>query len=165
MSVPMTLKLFGFNVSLMNCEWSGWYPIFDSDTGKPTGVVDAAVFFKLDMWREIPIEDKLVCLSFQQKKRLNLGRGGAILTDNEEYYRLLKRLVHDGRNSKIYHGDEIENRAEDIIVGFHSYLEPEKAAKGIQMLNQSHYLPPFKNHGWRDYPDLLKLNILKHERK
>ena len=100
-------------------------------------------------------------MSFQQKKRLNLGRGGAILTQNEKWYRMLKRMVHDGRNPKIFHGDEVENNPDDILLGFHSYLEPEKAARGIMLLNQPSLLPPFENIHSREYPDLSKLEIFK----
>lgn len=158
MSVPMTLKLFGFNVVLDTEPWFGRYQIFrmDGDEVKETGVYDAAVEFRETMMDSFPY-DALVCLSFQQKKRLNLGRGGAILTNNTDYYVKLKRLVHDGRNPKIYHGDEIERDASSILCGFHSYLEPEKAARGLMMLNQSQLLPPYVEHSSEEYPDLRKL--------
>lgn len=161
MSIPMTLKLFGFKVVLEDYEWYGNYEILHKSLFN-TGIkiFDAAVDFKEDMMKDYP-DGSLVCLSFQQKKRLNLGRGGAILTNDENYYKILKRLVHDGRNPKIYHGNEINSSPANIICGFHSYLEPEKAAKGLMMLNQREYLPPYIEHSFKDYPDLTKLEVLK----
>lgn len=93
---------------------------------------DCAVFFKPNMFRKIKGDwNKLVCVSFQQKKRLSLGRGGAILTDNKQHYDILKRLVYDGRNLHMRDVDEITMNPNNIALGFHSYLEPEKAARGI----------------------------------
>ena len=114
MSIPMTLRWFGFDVRLENRDWEEYYSINDIITGESTGVVDAAVFFKEGMWNEIDIPEKLVCLSFQQKKRLSLGRGGAILTDSEYFHSILKRMVYDGRNPRIPDSVEIENNPNDI---------------------------------------------------
>jgi dTDP-4-amino-4,6-dideoxygalactose transaminase len=158
MSVPMTLKLFGFKFKFVQNDWCGCYAI--NTTDKYIGVVDSAVHFHENCAYDF-FDENLVCLSFQQKKRLNLGRGGAILTQNEKWYRMLKRMVHDGRNPKIFHGDEVENNPDDILLGFHSYLEPEKAARGIMLLNQPSLLPPFENIHSREYPDLSKLEIFK----
>jgi dTDP-4-amino-4,6-dideoxygalactose transaminase len=158
MSVPMTLKLFGFKIKFDQSIWHNHYTI--NTTDKYIGVVDSAVNFHENCSKEF-FDDDLICLSFQQKKRLNLGRGGAILTQNEKWYRMLKRMVHDGRNPKIFHGDEVENNPDDILLGFHSYLEPEKAARGIMLLNQPSLLPPFENIHSREYPDLSKLEIFK----
>ena len=38
-----------------------------------------------------------MCISFQFKKHLNIGRGGIILTDNETSYAALKKMSYDGR--------------------------------------------------------------------
>lgn len=156
MSIPMTLKLFGFDIKLSDYCWNGWYSILNDDETN-TGVVDAAVFFKENMWNEITIPNinqKFVCVSFQQKKRLNLGRGGAILTDDYESYKILKRLVYDGRNPKICDSEEISKNPNDILTGFHAYMEPEKAARGITIINQPIIMPKFKEITYLDYPDL-----------
>ena len=157
MSIPMTLRWFGFDVRLENRDWEEYYSINDIITGESTGVVDAAVFFKEGMWNEIDIPEKLVCLSFQQKKRLSLGRGGAILTDSEYFHSILKRMVYDGRNPRIPDSVEIENNPNDIIHGFHSYMEPDKAARGILALNQSSTLREYKKITSSDYPDLSQI--------
>lgn len=154
MSIPMTLKLFGFDVSLEDRDWEEYYSINDATTGESTGVIDAAVFFKEGLWNEIDVPGKLVCLSFQQKKRLSLGRGGAILTDSSYFYSILKRLVYDGRNPRIPDSVEISEHPKDIKLGFHSYMEPDKAARGILALNQPSTLREYKKITSFDYPDL-----------
>lgn len=159
MSVPMTLKLFGFKILFDCVDWTGNYSIKHlDDCGrlKDTNVIDSAVDFREYMFEGRKTDD-LVCLSFQQKKRLNLGRGGAILTNNRHYYKLLKRMVHDGRNPKISHKEEIENYSKKVILGFHSYMEPEKAARGIQILNQPQILPEYVIHSSLEYPDLTTI--------
>lgn len=155
MSVPMTLKLFGFNVVMNETyDWEESYDILDSKFNS-IGIVDSAVSFYEGMSNYI--DKKLICLSFQQKKRLNLGRGGAILLNDKDKYELLKRLVHDGRNSHIYHGDE---NPDDICIGFHAYLDPERAAKGLMILNQKQTLPPYQIVTSDDYPSLKRIGAL-----
>lgn len=88
MSVPMTLANAGWNVELRDVEWEKSYPILRS--GSPV-VYDAAVDFRENMAEFYP-SSAFVCLSFQQKKRLPLGRGGAVLLKKamaEKYGKLL----------------------------------------------------------------------------
>lgn len=66
-----------------------------------------------------------------------LGRGGAILFDNVEYLDILRRLRYDGRNPYMSYHIEICDKPDDIICGYHCYMEPDKAARGILLLNQS----------------------------
>lgn len=158
MSILMTLKLFGFDVHLdKSSKWSQFYEIIDNKTICGTGVFDCAVFFKRDMFNEITGINKLLCVSFQQKKRLNLGRGGAILTDNQQYYKILKRMVYDGRNSKISDMEEVCSKPNDIFFGFHCYLEPEKAAKGINILNQPSIMRDYVVITSDNYPNLSNI--------
>jgi dTDP-4-amino-4,6-dideoxygalactose transaminase len=104
--------------------------------------------------------DALVCISFQQKKRLSLGRGGAILFNNKKYLQYLKRLCYDGRNSSIPYTTELKNNLNDIICGYHCYLEPDKAVQGILKLNQIELLPKYKPVSWKKYPDISTLKFL-----
>lgn len=163
MSVPMTFRMFGCQVFLdESYKWNEFYQLRDNQTGKSLNIIDSAVYFKENMCKDtrLDMSTDLVCVSFQQKKRLNLGRGGAVLTDNEQYYRLLKRLVYDGRNPKISDRFEVENNPEDIICGFHMYMEPEKAARGIAILNQPSMMKPYEIQTWENYPNLVKLKQL-----
>jgi dTDP-4-amino-4,6-dideoxygalactose transaminase len=153
MSVPMSLKLHGWNVKLVKNNWKQMYRKGE------TPVFDAATDFHEGMWFDYPEKDAIVCVSFQQKKRLSLGRGGVILFDDDLLYNPLKRMVHDGRYSHMSHMEEVKDFGNGIILGYHCYLEPEKAAIGITKLNQIEYLPPYKKHSYKEYPDLSKLKI------
>lgn len=146
LSVPMTLINYGYNVWLEFEDWMGSYQI-----GR-TNIYDYAVGFDKNMY----IPGQVQCVSFQQKKRLAIGKGGAILLDNKEMYEKLKRMRHDGRDSSISVWDE---KPEDIIMGYHMNMSPEEAAKGILLLNQlsSRYSPG--SH--KDYPDISKFIPLK----
>ena len=53
-----------------------------------TNIIDAAVYWKKNGY----IENTYMCLSFQFKKHLSLGRGGAILLQNKNDYDILKKM-------------------------------------------------------------------------
>lgn len=153
LSIPMTLQNNGWKITFIDDRWHAKYQIGS------TCVFDAATDFKQNMSSEYS-GDSLVCVSFQQKKRLALGRGGAVLTNNKAYAQLLKRMRYDGRNPKITDSIEIAN--DTIINGYHCYMEPDKAAKGILVMNQLSLLPKYKQYTWKDYNDISLLKIWKH---
>jgi dTDP-4-amino-4,6-dideoxygalactose transaminase len=144
LSVPMTLINYGYNVWLENIEWHGHYQIGRTD------IYDYAVGFEKNMY----VPGQVQCLSFQQKKRLNIGKGGAILLDDREMWEKLKRMRHDGRDSAI-------PTAEDtgIIMGYHMYMSPDEAARGTLLLNQLSEQYTIGSH--QDYPDISKLTCLR----
>jgi len=122
-------------------KWEETYHICDD-------IYDCAVGFKENMF----IPGHYQCLSFQQKKTLNIGKGGAILLDSYDDYKILKRMAHDGRDDSIPTSEDIEN----IILGYHVYMSPDEASKGVLLLNQ---LAPkdFKMGSYKDYPDISKI--------
>lgn len=139
-SVPMVIKQNGFIVSYDDIEWNESYKIGDLP------IYDYAVGFKEGMYKS----GEFQCLSFQQKKALNIGRGGAILLDNKEAYDTLKRMVWDGRDSSIPVKDDT-----NIIEGYHFYMTPDDAAKGVLLLNQlSNKDIDNKLGSFKDYPDI-----------
>jgi dTDP-4-amino-4,6-dideoxygalactose transaminase len=145
-SVPMTLLNLGYKIIFEDKKWKGSYRI-----GK-TCVYDYAVGFEKDMY----VSGQIQCLSFQQKKRLPIGKGGAILLDDENMYKKLKRMRHDGRDSSIPVSKENPN---DIIMGYHMYMSPDEAVKGILLMNQ---LTNTYNLGsYKDYPNLKSFPIFK----
>jgi dTDP-4-amino-4,6-dideoxygalactose transaminase len=89
----------------------------------------------------------MVCLSFQQKKSISIGKGGAILLDNEIDYKILKRMAWDGRDASKSVIDDIDN----IILGYHMNMIPDDAAKGVLKLNQ---YSGEKIGSYADYPDI-----------
>lgn len=151
LSVPMALARNGWKFKFVNNHWAQWYSIGQF-------VIDAATAFKKNLgstW--LKIENCAVCVSFQQKKRLSLDQGGVIFTNSPDIARLCKRLRHDGRDPKQSHIDEVQDNPDNIILGWHAYMSPEKAAKGILKMNQLHTLPPYVEHSWKEYPDISKL--------
>jgi dTDP-4-amino-4,6-dideoxygalactose transaminase len=152
MSVPMTLINNGWRIELVDEEWRCFYQIGN------TGVFDSATDLHENMSHDYGHE-ATVCVSFQQKKRLSLGRGGVIFTNLGPRRDMLKRMIHDGRNSRTSQMTEVNERPDDIVLGYHCYLEPEKAAIGITKLNQP--LPEYVEHSFLEYPDLCKLKTLR----
>lgn len=150
MSVPMTLVNNGWKVRLVDKGWRCCYAI------PPAPVYDAATDFDRNMVARYP-DDAFVCVSFQQKKRLSLGRGGAILLNDPYTANVLRRMVYDGRNPFISDNAEVEQYSEDVLLGYHCYMDPEKAALGIARLNQLSvpYSPGYSDQ----YPDLRRLGI------
>ena len=143
-SVPMTLMNYGYAVNLIDLPWVGHYQIGD------TKVYDYAVGFDRDMF----VPGQIQCLSFQQKKRLAIGKGGAILTDDHNLATALKRLRHDGRDSALPVVDDTIT-----MCGYHMYMSPDEAAKGILLINQP--LPPYNPGSYVDYPDSRKIECMK----
>ena len=82
------------------------------------------------------------------------------MTNNKKYYHLLKRLVYDGRNCHMIDKDELLNNSQCILCGYHCYMEPDKAVKGILILNQKTYLPEYKEHSWKEYTSLESLSTI-----
>lgn len=111
----------GMKLEYESREWNGMYKIGGSN------IYDAAVGFKKNMY----VADTFQCLSFQQKKKLAIGKGGAVLCDDEAAYKYIKRISHDGRDSAIAVKDDL-----DIILGWHMNMTPEQASSGILLLNQ-----------------------------
>jgi dTDP-4-amino-4,6-dideoxygalactose transaminase len=121
-SVPNYIKLAGYDVKFEDKEWSGTYQL------KPLNIWDGAGRFTKDMFVG---GDNFQVLSFQFKKRLPIGRGGMILTNDEKAYSYLQKMRYDGRNlSKTQFDDDID------MMGYHMYMTPEDAARGLLLLNE-----------------------------
>ena len=96
-----------------------------------------------------------MCLSFQFKKHLSLGRGGAILLQNKEDYDILKKMSYDGRDlSKPWAEQNIDT------IGYHYYMTPETAMLGIEKLSDVRNRPS-REWTFKDYPDLKKLSVFQ----
>lgn len=146
-SVPQTIIHCGLNPIYEDIYWNGYYEL------GYTHIFDCAVGFEPNMYKK----DSMMCLSFQQKKAIKIGKGGAILLDNIEDYNILKRMAWDGRDSSKSVVEDINN----IILGYHMNMIPDDAAKGILLLNQYKFsLNDIKNH--IDYPNIEQINYFKH---
>ena len=119
-SVPQQIIHAGYTPCFDDIEWKGNYQLGNFP------LFDCAVGFKENMYKD----GEFQCLSFQQKKSLPIGKGGAILLDNEEAYKELKRMSWDGRDSSIPVKDD-----DSITLGYHMNMIPDDAAKGVLLLN------------------------------
>jgi dTDP-4-amino-4,6-dideoxygalactose transaminase len=120
-SIPFQILHAGCSVKFEDIEWAGVYQL------KPWPVYDGAV-----RWHKNMYVGGFHVLSFQIKKRVPIGRGGMILTDDYDAYCWLKTACHDGRNSYIdHHNDDIQS------LGWHYYMTPEDAARGILLMDQT----------------------------
>ena len=118
-SAPIQMIHAGFDVEFTDKEWSGVYPI------EPTNIIDGAPRFTYNMY----MKGTYHCLSFQFKKILSTGRGGMILTDDEEFYEWAQRAVHDGRDMSIpYEEDTV------TMLGYHMFMTPEAAQIGLDKM-------------------------------
>jgi dTDP-4-amino-4,6-dideoxygalactose transaminase len=146
LSVPMTFEKLNLDWSFHQQYWKDYYYIGN------TNIIDAAVYWKRDGY----IPNTLMCLSFQYKKHLNLGRGGMILLDNEEQYETLKKMRYDGRDVSIR---ALPWSEQDIdTMGYHYYMTPETAQLGLERINESISKEP-KKWSWKDYPDLRTMKV------
>jgi dTDP-4-amino-4,6-dideoxygalactose transaminase len=100
--------------------------------------------------------DALQILSFQIKKRLPIGKGGAILTDSPDAYKWLKLSSYDGRDLKTPY----DSNSHVMQLGWHYYMTPEDAARGIILMDM---LPSESEDSmsWSHYPDLSTMEIFK----
>lgn len=122
-SVPMQLSHAGCNFGFKDYEWSGLYQL------QGTRIWDAAVRWTKDMYVG---NNALQVVSFQLKKRIPIGKGGIILTNDEKAAKWLKLATYDGRDLTTPYTDE----KHVSIIGYHMYMTPEDAARGILLMDQ-----------------------------
>jgi dTDP-4-amino-4,6-dideoxygalactose transaminase len=143
-SVPMYIKHAGCHPTFRDEQWSGIYQL------KPYPVFDAATRWKRGMYN-----GGFHVVSFQIKKRIPIGRGGMILTDDKAAYDWLIQARYDGRDMEV---SQWEDDAD--ICGWHMYMTPEDAARGIILMDQTSDDTPDCG-SWESYADLSKKKLWK----
>jgi dTDP-4-amino-4,6-dideoxygalactose transaminase len=144
-SVPFTLEKLNLKWKFKYQEWEDFYYLGN------TNIIDAAVYWKQNGY----IQNTYMCLSFQYKKHLSLGRGGAILLQNKEDYDILKKMSYDGRSPNApWMKQNIDT------IGYHYYMTPEIAKLGLEKIPKAVKDNP-KKWSYRNYPDLSLNNIFK----
>lgn len=146
-SVPMVLKQLNLVPKLVDSEWKGLYQVGN------TRVWDAAVRWTEGMYVG---DNSLQALSFQMKKRVPIGKGGAIITDDREAVEWIKLASYDGRDLSKPYTDPEHFR----MVGYHYYMTPEDAARGIILMDKT----PRHNEdsaGNCNYPDLREYSLFR----
>ena len=146
-SVPNQIILSGNIPVFEDFEWDGMYPF----VGVP--IVDAAT----GLWERMSIgyEDYFMILSFHFKKILNIGTGGMILTNDDRFEKWARPMIYDGRHKDtLYDDDEFE------CVGWHMYMTPEQAQRGLEIFNSPKVQSWNKSVGgsWK-YKDLRQQKI------
>lgn len=142
LSIPMTAMKLNLNWKWKELDWKNYYHITDN-------VIDAAVLWKPNSY----IPKTYMCISFQFKKHLSLGRGGIILLDNAEARDDLIKLSYDGRHRNAsWPMQSIDS------LGYHYYMTPETAKLGLDKLDDAIAKEP-KIWGRDDYPDLRTMPV------
>ena len=142
-SVPFLANKLDIKFDWKEEDWQDYYYLGG------TNIIDAAVLWEKDSY----IPNTYMCISFQFRKHLSLGRGGIILTDNAHAATLLKKTSYDGRLP------DVPWREQDIDThGFHYYMTPETAELGLSKLPDAISSEPKR---WKitDWPDLSKMKV------
>ena len=144
-SVPFLAEKLSIDLEWRDEIWQDYYFIGD------TNIIDAAVLWEKNSY----IPNTFMCLSFQFRKHLSLGRGGMILTNDKDAAIRLKKMSYDGRLPNIPWREQSISS-----VGYHYYMTPETAQLGLEKLPKAIVTKPTK---WMidDWPDLTKLTIFK----
>jgi len=143
LSVPMTAVKLRLDWEWKQEYWRDYYNIGN------TNVIDAAVLWKHNSY----VPGSFMCISFQYRKHLNLGKGGMILTDDKAAYEDLVKLSYDGRSrDKPWAQQSVET------IGYHYYMTPETAMLGLEKFPQVRDSMP-KTWGWENYPNLQTMPV------
>lgn len=146
LSVPMTLHKLNIPYGFVDTKWEDYYQLGG------TNIIDAAVYWKQNGY----IPNTMMCLSFQFKKHLNTGRGGMILLDHEEQYKILKAMRYDGRSD-----DQPWAEQNVSTIGYHYYMTPETAALGLSRIEEAKIKKPIQ-WTWKNYPNLRTMDVFKN---
>jgi dTDP-4-amino-4,6-dideoxygalactose transaminase len=141
LSVPMTMHKLGISYGLVpDNEWVGEYPILG------TRIWDSARLLRTGMYRS----GQMQCLSFGYSKPLEIGRGGAILLDDQRVYESLIRQRSDGRDLRITPWES----QKVFEVGYHYRPTIEEAEQALEKLPSVDQSPKYY-----EYPDLREIII------
>jgi dTDP-4-amino-4,6-dideoxygalactose transaminase len=144
-SVPMTMHKLGIKYQYLDHEWQRWvgeYPFVE------TRIWDSARRLEANMYRV----GQMQCVSFGHDKPLPIGRGGAILLDDETAYQALLRMRYDGRDLNV----SPWVKQQEFRVGYHYRPTIEEAERGLELLSQYQSQPPREVV----YPDCRQISIV-----
>lgn len=138
-SVPAAVIHAGGRVRFVDYDWRGIYQI------APYPIFDGAKRYMRGMYA-----GGLHCLSFHLKKHVAIGRGGMVLTDDEQAAKWLRKARYDGREGKPYAEERVD------MLGYHVYMQPPQAARGLELMDM---LPEAMPDLTEDYPDLRDMPV------
>jgi dTDP-4-amino-4,6-dideoxygalactose transaminase len=140
LSIPMTMHKLGIEYTYSDKAWTGEYQFIG------TRIWDSARLLQKGMYRE----GQLQCLSFGYTKPLEIGRGGAVLTDDVEIYDVLSQQRYDGRDLSVAPWQNQKT----FRVGYHYKPTIEEAVIGLEKLPTVDQTPKYF-----EYPDLREIII------
>jgi len=143
LSIPMTYKKLKLDWQFVDDKWHEYYQLGD------TGIYDAATFWSKGNY----ISGSKMCVSFQKRKTLSLGRGGAILLDDYDEAVELKRMAYDSRDRDSSWEVQLSSITQ---MGYHYYMTPETAQLGIDKFPKSEHI---QGWCWRDYPNISQVPL------
>jgi dTDP-4-amino-4,6-dideoxygalactose transaminase len=144
-SVPMTMHKLGIKYQYLDHEWQRWvgeYPFVE------TRIWDSARRLEANMYHA----GQMQCVSFGHDKPLPIGRGGAILLDDETAYQALLRMRYDGRDLTV----SPWVKQQEFQVGYHYRPTIEEAERGLELLSQYQSQSPRAV----TYPDCRQISIV-----
>tara|TARA_Y100000310_G_scaffold144759_1_gene144019 strand:- start:453 stop:1043 length:591 start_codon:yes stop_codon:yes gene_type:complete len=144
-SIPNLAQKIGIEFEWEEQDWKDYYYLGG------TNIIDAAVLWKENSY----IPGTLMCLSFQFKKHLSLGRGGMILTDDYDAAHELTLMSYDGRIPNVPWTEQNIS-----TMGYHYYMTPETAMLGLDRLERAIQTEP-KEWDVSEWPDLRNMDIFK----
>jgi dTDP-4-amino-4,6-dideoxygalactose transaminase len=146
LSTPMLMHKLGIKYVYEvgdPAQWVGEYRF------RKTRIWDSARRLESNMYRA----GQMQCVSFGYDKPLSIGRGGAILLDDETAYQALLRMRYDGRDLTVSHWVA----QQEFRVGYHYRPTIEEAERGLQLLSQYQSRPPREVV----YPDCRQIRIVE----
>jgi dTDP-4-amino-4,6-dideoxygalactose transaminase len=145
LSIPMLMHKLAIEYQYLDHAWQRWvgeYPF------QETRIWDSARRLESSMYRP----GQMQCVSFGHDKPLPIGRGGAILLDDETAYQALLRMRYDGRDLTI----SPWVKQQEFRVGYHYRPTIEEAQRGLELLSQYQSQPPREVV----YPDCRQISIV-----
>ena len=145
LSIPQLIQQAGFGYTFGFKDWEGAYQL------EPFDIWDAALRWKNGMYQQ----GTTMVLSFQIKKRIPIGRGGMILTDDKDAADWMRLASYDGRDLKTPYFLPWHLKME----GYHYYMTPEDAARGILLMDK--ITEEGDTGSWQNYPNLTDYEFFK----
>ena len=139
-SIPMIMHKLGIDYEYIDDKWIGEYHFIG------TRIWDSARLLQTGMYRQ----GQMQCLSFGHNKPLSIGRGGAILLDDEIAYKKIIRMRYDGRDLSISPWSE----QTVFEIGYHYRPTIEEATIGLEKLHDVDQMPKYHK-----YPNLREILI------
>ena len=159
-SVPMQVCQAGLQPKLVTRSWKGWYRLH------PFWIWDSACRLRADLFREAlkeqdaelsgdtePWPPCYVCLSFQYRKHIPIGRGGMILHNDVRFNEWARKARFYGRSEC-----ELEQDTGPTFMGWRKYMTPTEASQGLSLLHRFPDSPPDLDI---KYPDLATVPVLR----